>query len=108
MERTGLSVASRRTIGMTLGGTLALAGCLAASEAAAQFYLGPSYLEVSGAPGDAKEPAYRVDQVAAQFNGGGHACAAGLNLKSGTENFYARLVAALAERLEAVDAAKQR
>jgi phosphoesterase RecJ-like protein len=55
----------------------------------------------------AKEPAYRVDQVAAQFNGGGHACAAGLNLKSGTENFYARLVAALAERLEAVDAAKQ-
>jgi phosphoesterase RecJ-like protein len=56
----------------------------------------------------AKESAYRVDQVAAQFNGGGHACAAGLNLKTGTENFYARLVAALAERLEAVDAAKQR
>lgn len=55
----------------------------------------------------AKEPAYRVDLVAAQFNGGGHACAAGLNLKSGTENFYARLVAALSARVVAVDAAKQ-
>ena len=55
----------------------------------------------------AKEPAYRVDLVAAQFNGGGHACAAGLNLKSGTENFYARLVAALSARVVAVDAAKK-
>ena len=55
----------------------------------------------------AKEPAYRVDLVAAQFNGGGHACAAGLNLKSGTENFYARLVTALSARVVAVDAAKQ-
>ncbi len=52
-----------------------------------------------------KEPGYRVDQVAAQFGGGGHACAAGLSLKTGTENFYARLVAALAQRLAAVDAA---
>jgi len=55
----------------------------------------------------AKDPAYRVDLVAAQFSGGGHACAAGLNLKSGGENFYARLVGALAERLKAVDAAKE-
>lgn len=54
----------------------------------------------------AKEPAYRVDLVAAEFNGGGHACAAGLNLKSGGENFYARLVAALAKRIAAVDAEK--
>jgi phosphoesterase RecJ-like protein len=52
-----------------------------------------------------KDPRYRVDLVAAQFNGGGHACAAGLNLKSGTENFYARLVAMLCERVKAVDAA---
>jgi phosphoesterase RecJ-like protein len=52
----------------------------------------------------AKEPAYRVDLVAAQFNGGGHACAAGLNLQSGTADFPARLVAALAERLARVDA----
>jgi phosphoesterase RecJ-like protein len=56
----------------------------------------------------AKEPAYRVDQIAAKFNGGGHACAAGLNLKTGTENFYARLVAAFAERLAAVDAQQDR
>lgn len=55
----------------------------------------------------AKDPAYRLDLVAAKFNGGGHACAAGLNLKQNTENFYARLVAAFAERLAAVDAAKK-
>jgi bifunctional oligoribonuclease and PAP phosphatase NrnA len=52
----------------------------------------------------AKDPAFRVDLVAAQFNGGGHACAAGLNLKTNTENFYARLVAAFAERLAIVAA----
>jgi bifunctional oligoribonuclease and PAP phosphatase NrnA len=55
----------------------------------------------------AKDPVYRVDSVAAQFNGGGHACAAGLNLKTGTENFYARLVSALAGRIAAVDAARK-
>jgi phosphoesterase RecJ-like protein len=54
----------------------------------------------------AKDPVYRVDLVAAQFNGGGHACAAGLNLKTGTENFHARLVAAFAQRLALVDAGK--
>jgi bifunctional oligoribonuclease and PAP phosphatase NrnA len=52
----------------------------------------------------AKDPSFRVDLVAAKFHGGGHACAAGLNLKTGTENFYGRLVAALAERLAEVDA----
>jgi phosphoesterase RecJ-like protein len=56
----------------------------------------------------AKEPAYRVDLAAAQFNGGGHACAAGLNLKSGTENFYGRLVAVLAERIAIVDSARKK
>lgn len=55
----------------------------------------------------AKESAYRVDLVAAQFRGGGHACAAGLNLKSGAENFYAELVAALTARIVAVDAARK-
>jgi bifunctional oligoribonuclease and PAP phosphatase NrnA len=54
----------------------------------------------------AKDASYRVDLVAAQFNGGGHACAAGLNLKTGAENFYARLVAVLAQRIAEVDAAK--
>ena len=53
----------------------------------------------------AKEPAYRVDLIAAKFNGGGHACAAGLNLKSGTENFYPRLVAEMAGRIATADAA---
>lgn len=54
----------------------------------------------------AKDPAVRVDLIAAQFNGGGHACAAGLNLKSGAGDFEARLVAAMAGRLAAVDAAR--
>ncbi len=55
----------------------------------------------------AKDPAYRVDLAAARFNGGGHACAAGLNLKSNTENFYARLVGVLAERLATVGATRK-
>ena len=55
----------------------------------------------------AKEPHFRVDLVAAEFNGGGHACAAGLNLKTGGEDFYGRLVAALTRRLAVVDAAKK-
>jgi bifunctional oligoribonuclease and PAP phosphatase NrnA len=54
----------------------------------------------------AKNPTFRVDLAAAQFNGGGHACAAGLNLKKDTANFYARLVAVLAQRLAIADAAK--
>lgn len=52
----------------------------------------------------AKDPIYRVDRIAAQFNGGGHACAAGLSLKAGAENFYPRLVAALAQNLAQVAA----
>lgn len=54
----------------------------------------------------AKDPSYRVDLIAAKFNGGGHACAAGLNLKSGTDDFYARLVAACAERIAVAEAGK--
>ncbi len=54
----------------------------------------------------AKDPSYRVDLIAGKFNGGGHACAAGLNLKSGANDFYPRLVAAFAERLALVDASK--
>jgi bifunctional oligoribonuclease and PAP phosphatase NrnA len=54
----------------------------------------------------AKDPVYRVDLIAAQFNGGGHACAAGLNLKTDTENFHARLVAAFAQRIALVDSGK--
>ena len=55
----------------------------------------------------AREAAYRVDLVAAEFGGGGHACAAGLNLKTATPDFQGRLLAALARRLAAVDAEKK-
>lgn len=55
----------------------------------------------------AKEPAYRVDLIAGQFNGGGHACAAGLNLKKDTANFTARLTAAIARQFEIVDAQRR-
>jgi len=54
----------------------------------------------------AKDEDYRVDLVAAEFGGGGHACAAGLNLKSAPADFQARLIASLARRLAAVDAAR--
>lgn len=54
----------------------------------------------------AKDPSYRVDLVAARFNGGGHACAAGLSLKGVGENFYRQLIAAFEERFAAVDAGK--
>lgn len=54
----------------------------------------------------AKDPAYRVDSVAAQFGGGGHACAAGLNVARGAEDFRAQLIAALVRRLAEVDRAR--
>jgi phosphoesterase RecJ-like protein len=56
----------------------------------------------------AKEPRYRVDLIAARFNGGGHACAAGLSLKQGGEDFYSRLIAAMGESLARVDAERAR
>lgn len=52
----------------------------------------------------AKDPAYRLDLIASQFNGGGHACAAGLNLKKDVAGFYDRLVAAIARQIAVVDA----
>lgn len=55
-----------------------------------------------------KDPIYRVDRVAAVFNGGGHACAAGLNLKNTSlEDFKARLVAALSDQIAAVEELKK-
>ncbi|MBL9187390.1 MAG: bifunctional oligoribonuclease/PAP phosphatase NrnA [Opitutaceae bacterium] len=54
-----------------------------------------------------QDPALRVDLIAAKFNGGGHACAAGLSLKQGGADFRARLIAAFAERFAAFDAAKK-
>ncbi|MFT3780738.1 MAG: bifunctional oligoribonuclease/PAP phosphatase NrnA [Nibricoccus sp.] len=50
-----------------------------------------------------KEPVYRVDQLAAIFGGGGHACAAGLNLKNATlAEFRPRLMAALEAQIAKV------
>ena len=48
----------------------------------------------------AKDPSYRVDLIAAQFNGGGHACAAGLSLKHDTAHFRERLVAAIQKQFD--------
>jgi len=54
-----------------------------------------------------KNPIYRVDKVAAQFGGGGHACAAGLNLKNvPAVEFRPKLLAALAAQIAAVDKAR--
>ncbi|HWA10753.1 MAG TPA: bifunctional oligoribonuclease/PAP phosphatase NrnA [Opitutaceae bacterium] len=55
----------------------------------------------------AKDPDYRLDQIAAQFNGGGHACAAGLNLKTGAADFYPRLIEALSRQIALVDARRR-
>jgi phosphoesterase RecJ-like protein len=54
-----------------------------------------------------KHSGYRIDTLAAQFNGGGHASAAGLNYKSTLAEFYPRLLAAITQRLNEVDAALQ-
>lgn len=43
----------------------------------------------------AKDPVQRVDLLAKQFNGGGHACAAGFNPVGNLDEFYPKLVSAL-------------
>ena len=49
----------------------------------------------------AKDPKYRVDQIAKQFNGGGHACAAGLNVESSSiKAFYPQLMEAIGQHLK--------
>jgi phosphoesterase RecJ-like protein len=55
----------------------------------------------------AKHASYRMDSIASQFNGGGHASAAGLNCHDTLSAFYPKLVAALTRRLAEVDAAKK-
>ena len=51
----------------------------------------------------AKDPKYRVDQVAKQFSGGGHAAAAGLNQDCSIEEFYPVLIEAVGKQLHAID-----
>jgi phosphoesterase RecJ-like protein len=49
----------------------------------------------------AKDPIYRVDKIAKQFNGGGHACAAGLNVEGiKIEDFRPLLLDAIGQHLE--------
>lgn len=49
----------------------------------------------------AKNPEYRVDQIAKLFNGGGHACAAGLNVdNSSIKEFYPQLLQAISQHLK--------
>lgn len=55
----------------------------------------------------AKHASYRMDSVAAEFNGGGHANAAGLNYKSSLAEFYPKLLAALKRRLAEVNDARK-
>jgi phosphoesterase RecJ-like protein len=55
----------------------------------------------------ARHASFRMDTVAAEFNGGGHANAAGLNYQSTLAVFYPKLLAALKQRLAEVDAMKQ-
>ena len=52
----------------------------------------------------AKDARYRVDQVARQFNGGGHASAAGLNIDNMTlEALVKALIQALKKQIAATD-----
>jgi phosphoesterase RecJ-like protein len=51
----------------------------------------------------AKEQKYRCDLIAKQFNGGGHAAAAGLNDESSMEEFLPRLLEAISTQLDAID-----
>lgn len=52
-----------------------------------------------------KHAGLRMDTIAAQFTGGGHANAAGLNCKESLAEFYPRLLAALTKRLAEADQA---
>jgi phosphoesterase RecJ-like protein len=48
----------------------------------------------------AKDESFRVDLLAKEFNGGGHACAAGFNVENTIDAFYPPLVDAIGKHLE--------
>ncbi|MEI8089828.1 MAG: bifunctional oligoribonuclease/PAP phosphatase NrnA [Opitutaceae bacterium] len=50
----------------------------------------------------AKDAAFRMDLIAGAFQGGGHACAAGLSIKMEVNEFYARLIGLLREQIRIV------
>ncbi len=54
----------------------------------------------------AKEKKFRVDIIAKQFNGGGHAAAAGLICDVPSEKFVPRLLEAIGQHLDKVDSGK--
>jgi len=51
----------------------------------------------------AKDKRFRVDILAKEFNGGGHACAAGFNVDCSFDDFYPKLVTAIGQHLEVVN-----
>lgn len=52
----------------------------------------------------AKDPKFRVDQIAQQFGGGGHACAAGFNVEhSSIPAFYPKLMQALDMQMQRIE-----
>ena len=50
-----------------------------------------------------KEAKYRMDLIAKQFNAGGHAAAAGLNLDTSLDEFLPKLLVAIEEQMKKVD-----
>jgi phosphoesterase RecJ-like protein len=55
----------------------------------------------------AKDPAMRVDRIAANFGGGGHACAAGLNVGEPVEQLRTQLITAIGAHLGRLDAERR-
>jgi bifunctional oligoribonuclease and PAP phosphatase NrnA len=54
-----------------------------------------------------KHAGVRVDQIAAAFGGGGHACAAGLNTRDDVATLYSKLIATIEAQLTRIDAARR-
>jgi phosphoesterase RecJ-like protein len=55
-----------------------------------------------------RDPIYRLDQVAAKFSGGGHACAAGINHNMPLAEIYPQMLTVLAAQIARADAERAR
>ena len=55
-----------------------------------------------------RDPIYRLDQVAAKFSGGGHACAAGINHNLPLAEIYPQILTVLAAQIARADAERTR
>lgn len=51
----------------------------------------------------AKKSKYRVDLLAAEFNGGGHTCAAGLKVEGNLVDFYPKFLSAIEKHLNKIE-----